>query len=290
MNLEQQSRQDLNEPEGTRTFFSNPYLLLPLDSLLPTEIPIRHMRSVLDVGCGTGEWACEIAQKYPHLHINGLDTSTSSLEQAMQRASLANITTVSFLQCELSRPLSLLDQSYDIIHIHSLVSLLMTARREQLLTEIQQLLNPGGWLSVADYEQGATSSPAFNELSRISLKGLGALCGNLIPSSSNYSAGVHLYGLLVDSGLVDVSYTIHAVDYGINSHPRTPQFLSDIITDMIHFKPALLLLNLTDSETFDALIGQAQQELYSPYSCGYAYLISAVGRKERDDTSESPEP
>ncbi|MGH2509037.1 MAG: hypothetical protein ACRDHZ_16775, partial [Ktedonobacteraceae bacterium] len=107
-----------------------------------------------------------------------------------------------------------------------------------------------------------------------------ALGGSIAPASPTQGVAARLYGFLVDAGLIDVSYTVHAVDYGVNSRPGTRQFLDDLVIGMIGFKPYVLNLGLTDSETFDHLIEQSKVELYQPDSCGYAYLISAVGRKD----------
>lgn len=280
MNLEENYWQDTDESEEARAFFGNPYMMLALGDPLPQVIPMEHVRFVLDIGCGTGEWARSLAKKHPHIHVVGIDTSSQLIRKAIQFTLKENVNSVSFLHFDSAQSLDFPRESYDIVHVHSLASFIMTEMRDKILDEMLRVLKPKGWLNIVDYEQGSTSSAAYNRLSVMGLAGVGSLGGTLIPSSSHYGVAARLYGFLVDAGLIDVSYSVHAVDYGIQSRPQTSQFLNDLVVGMINFKPFLLMLGLTDSETFDALIEQARQELYQFDSCGYAYLISAFGRKE----------
>jgi SAM-dependent methyltransferase len=271
--------QNTEESEEARAFFGNPYMMLSLGRLLPKAIPMEDVHLVLDIGCGTGEWALGLAREYPHVRIVGIDTSPDLIRRAIGHALEESITSVSFWQFDPTQPLDFPSASHDVVHVHSLASFIMTAMRDRILDEMLRVLKLGGWLNIVDYEQGSTSSEAFNRLSVMGLKGVGSLGGSLIPSSSNYGVAARLYGFLVDAGMTDVSYTVHAVDYGIKSRPQTPRFIADLVVGMINFKPFLIMLGLTDEETFDRLVEQAKEELYSPDSCGYAYLISALGRK-----------
>ena len=278
--IKEQYWQNTDESEEARTFFGNPYMMLSLGSLLPEAIPMENVRVVLDIGCGTGEWARSLAREYPYIQITGIDTSPHLIRRAVSLAQAEGLNSVTFLLFDAAQPLDFPDESYDIVHVHSLASFVMTAMRDRILGEMLRVLKVRGWLNIVDYEQGSTSSEAFNRLSVMGLKGVGSLGGSLIPSDSIYGVATRLYGFLVAANMINVSYTVHAVDYGIKSHPQTSKFIDDLVVGMVNFKPFLLKLGLTDEQTFDLLIEQAKQELYHPDSCGYAYLISAVGRKD----------
>lgn len=45
----------------------------------------RNAYKVLDVGCGTGYWTQQLAERYPHAQITGLDLAPGMLAQARQR-------------------------------------------------------------------------------------------------------------------------------------------------------------------------------------------------------------
>lgn len=271
--------QETAASEVARLFFGNPYMMEAMGNLLPPVIDLTKVQKVLDIGCGNGEWARRLAQAYPHIHVIGIDTSLHLIHEAVRLAIEKDLHSTSFYQFDTAQTLDFSSASFDIVHVHSLASFISTAMWSTILEEMIRLLKVGGWLNIVDYEQGSSSSQAFNRLVIVGLAGVRALGGSIAPASSTQGVAARLYGFLVDAGMVDVSYTVHAVDYGINSHPNTRKFLDDLMIGMNNFKPFLLELGLITGETFDTLVEQAKIELYRSDSCGYAYLISAIGRK-----------
>lgn len=271
--------QETAASEVARLFFGNSYMMESLEDLLPPAIDLTQVHKVLDIGCGTGEWARRLAQANPQLHVIGIDTSRSLIQEAVDQAAKEGLRSVAFYQFDTAQSLEFASESFDVVHVHSLASFISTAMWSKILEEMIRLIRLGGWINIVDYEQGSTSSPAFNRLSVIGLAGVRALGGSVSPSSTTQGVAARLYGFLVDVGMIDVAYTVHAVDYGVNSHPGTRQFLDDLVRGMINFKPFIQQLGLIESELFDRLIEQARVELYAPDSCGYAYLISAIGHK-----------
>lgn len=272
--------QETAASEVARVFFGHPYMMEALGRLLPKAIDLSNVHKVLDIGCGNGEWARRLAKEQPHIHIIGIDTSQALVYEAAERAKRDGVNSLSFFQFGTAQALKFPNEHFDVVHVHSLASFISTAMWSRILDEMIRLLKIGGWLNIVDYENGTTSSAAFNKLAAMGMAGVRALGGSLAPSSPTRGAAARLYGFLVDAGLIDVTYSVHALDYGVNSHPGTRAFLNDFIIDMMDFKPFLLQLKLLDEVTFDDLLTQTRNDLFQPDSCGYAYLISAVGRKE----------
>lgn len=272
--------QETAASEVARVFFGHPYMMEALGNLLPPEIDLRYVQKVLDIGCGKGEWARRLAKRYPHIHVIGVDTSKPLIQEAVQQAQSEGLNSLSFLQFGTAQALNFPGESFDIVHVHSLASFVSTAMWSRILDEMIRVLKMRGWLNIVDYEHGTTSSQTFNKLAAMGMAGVRALGGSIAPSSPTLGVAARLYGFLVDAGLIDVAYSVHALDYGTNSHPGTRAFLDDFVVDMRDFKPFLLQLGLLDGDTFDALLAQTSSDFYQPDFCGYAYLISAVGRKE----------
>ena len=272
--------QESSASEVARTFFGNPYLLEALGNLLPPVIDLTKVQRVLDIGCGSGEWARRLVKAYPHLHVVGIDTSLHLIHEATSLAVAEGLIGLSFYQFTTTQPLAFPSESFDVVHVHSLASFISTAMWSRILEEMLRLLKINGWINIVDYEQGSTSSQAFNRLQSIGMQGVRALGGSLAPASPTQGVAARLYGFLVDAELVDVAYTVHAVDYGVNNRPGARQFLTDLVVGMLDFRAFVLQMGLIDSETFDTLVEQSKDELCRPDSCGFAYLISAIGRKQ----------
>ncbi len=272
--------QETAASEVARLFFGHPYMMESLGHLLPPAVDLRKVEKVLDIGCGRGEWARRLAKENPHIHVIGIDTSMKFIQEAGRLALADGLNSISFYQFGTAQALSFPDETFDVVHVHSLASFISTAMWSRILEEMIRVLKIGGWLNVVDFELGSTSSLAYNRLAVIGMAGVRALGGSIAPASFTQGVAARLYGFLVDAGMLDVAYTVHAVDFGVNSRPTTRAFLDDFVGDMISFKPFILQLGLVDEQTFDSLLSQAREELYAPDSCGYAYLISAIGRKD----------
>src|SRR5579863_2289018 len=81
-----------------RVFFGHAYMIDALGTLLPSNIDLRPVHKVLDVGCGNGEWARRLGRAYPHIHVIGVDTSQELLQEAVTRASQEGLASLSFYQ------------------------------------------------------------------------------------------------------------------------------------------------------------------------------------------------
>ena len=266
--------------EVARVYFGHPYMIDALGSVVPPAIDLGNVRRVLDVGCGQGEWARRLVREHPEIQVIGLDTSLPLIHEAVGLARAEKLESLAFYQIGTAQALDFPEQSFDLVHAHSLASFISNAMWSRILEEMLRVLKEGGWLNLVDYEHGTTASEAFNQLAALGMEGVRALGGGASPSSPSLGGAVRLYSHLVDIGLLDVAYTMHLVDFGVNSHPTTRAFLDDFVVDMTKFKPFLLQLGLTTDETFETLLAQTKIDFYLPDSCGYAYLISAIGRKE----------
>ncbi len=96
--------------------------------------------TVLDVGCGTGSLALELA---PHAgHVHAVDISREMLKIANRKASDLGIDNVSFHQATLEEPPSFEPKSFDVVCAFNILHLV--ADREQTLRWLFRMLRPGG--------------------------------------------------------------------------------------------------------------------------------------------------
>lgn len=111
--------------------------------LLLRQLP-RPCSRVLDVGCGAGAFAAELATRAEH--VDALDRSPAMIEQA-RRVVPANVTCV--LADVLSEPLP--DACYDAIVSNTA---LHHMRLDQALPRLARALRPGGVLAVVALPRG----------------------------------------------------------------------------------------------------------------------------------------
>src|SRR5579872_5017801 len=79
-----------------------------------SDIPSMH--SILDLGCGPGQWARDVALQYPQIKVTGVDISNIMIEYAQAHASVGKIPNVSFEVMDITKPLDLPNNSFDLVN------------------------------------------------------------------------------------------------------------------------------------------------------------------------------
>ncbi|KAH7908542.1 S-adenosyl-L-methionine-dependent methyltransferase [Hygrophoropsis aurantiaca] len=130
--------------------------LAPLDRYAEPGI-----RNILDLGCGTGLWALEMASEFPEADVIGIDTTLPRISAPRENCR--------FMITDITTRFSFEDNSFDVVQMRIVPSL---ANRENILQEIWRVLRPGGFvlfLEPAEIFSGATQSrpPSFLEEDRL---------------------------------------------------------------------------------------------------------------------------
>ena len=111
---------------------------------------VPNSESILDVGCGAGNYSLMMLSKIPNLNCTLLDLSGKMLEKAMERVSVATSGNVSIFQSDI-RDILLPDASFDIILAGAVLHHLRDDLEwETTFVKLFRLLKPGGCLMISD--------------------------------------------------------------------------------------------------------------------------------------------
>jgi ubiquinone/menaquinone biosynthesis C-methylase UbiE len=106
---------------------------------------------VLDVGCGTGTLAIEVARSVGKAGlVVGIDPSTQQIAWASSKAARRNLP-VQF-QIGVIEQLPFPDQTFDVVLSSLMMHHLPAPLKRQGLAEISRVLKPGGRLVIADFK------------------------------------------------------------------------------------------------------------------------------------------
>lgn len=113
------------------------------------QAELRPGQRVLDLGCGTGTLAIEMASRCPGLHVFGLDGAPEVLATAEQKAARAGveITWQQGLATSLPYPDASFDRVVSTLFFHHLPS----RDKVSAARELHRVLRPAGQLHVADW-------------------------------------------------------------------------------------------------------------------------------------------
>jgi len=105
-------------------------------------------KRILDIGCGIGGPALEMARSYD-ARVTGIDLETTLIERARSDASKAGLQDQCQFQAVEIGPLPFADESFDIVISSGAVT--QTDNKTGLFTDILRVLAPGGHLSCYEW-------------------------------------------------------------------------------------------------------------------------------------------
>jgi ubiquinone/menaquinone biosynthesis C-methylase UbiE len=114
---------------------------------------------VLDVGCGTGQFAVAIAPLVAH--ATGADLTPAMLDKARAQQAKAGVVNVDWLQAD-STDLPVADGAFDIVTSRSMLH--HAADPAATLAEMRRACTPGGRIAVLDLTPAPEKSPAFDAI------------------------------------------------------------------------------------------------------------------------------
>jgi ubiquinone/menaquinone biosynthesis C-methylase UbiE len=111
---------------------------------------LQSGETVLDVGCGTGTLAMEVARRVGREgRVAGVDPGTQQIARARAKAARRHLP-IEF-QVGVIEQLAFPDQTFDVIFSTLMMHHLPTSLKRQGLAEIARVLKPGGRLVIADF-------------------------------------------------------------------------------------------------------------------------------------------
>jgi ubiquinone/menaquinone biosynthesis C-methylase UbiE len=262
-------------------------LLVQEGRLCPDIIPVNRMKSVLDLGCGAGEWIFDLARRYPQLqHIYGIDTNEAALNQAKARRNLAGLRQVELRKIDLLEPLLIPDHYLDLVHMRHCAGFIAPSLWPYILSECVRILRTRGWLVLVEMEICEISSPAFRALHRAALQALSTLGRTMDSTGVTFGVAARLYGMLLHTPLEEIRYDLHIIDLGFMSGSNAQVFLTEILRQAFLVKPVIIQQRILSAARFDRLLSQVARELRAPDLCGWGVIISAYGRQPEQPERE----
>jgi 2-polyprenyl-3-methyl-5-hydroxy-6-metoxy-1,4-benzoquinol methylase len=169
-----------DESEGARQFVMQRWLREMTGGLLPEQPDLSAMSNVLDVACGAGAWAIELARAFPHLRVTGIDHRPHLLNYARALAQEQGLTNATFAVGDLREDEQEGKQerqhaerafsspgAFDLVHLAYSATWMRHADYPTLLRRLWHLCRPGGILRWTESDMPATTSPALAALAAL---------------------------------------------------------------------------------------------------------------------------
>ncbi len=247
-----------------------------MGGLFSERADLATVQSILDLGCGPGQWALDVAFAYSHIEVVGMDISETMVHYANARARSQLLSNASFEVGDITQPLDFPDNSFDLIN-GRLIAFLTPQQWTHLLQECKRILRPGGTLRLTENESVFTS-PATDALFSLFYRAQAKAGQSFSPAGRTLGITPRLNYLLRQGGYTNVQYKAHALDYsaGNPNHEVMSEVMSLFLTLM---RPFLVGMGVTTPEEVEQLLYQMNIEMYQEDFCALLYLLTVWGNK-----------
>lgn len=113
---------------------------------------------MLDIACGPGAWALDVAQAFPQKRVTGIDISRMMVQYAKAEAREKGLYNASFQVMDALKPLAFADDSFDLVNARFITGFMSKAASPILVRECMRILRPGGILRLTECESPLTNS------------------------------------------------------------------------------------------------------------------------------------
>lgn len=267
-----------NTAEMARLINQSRLLTQCLGGLFPEEIDPAHLGSVLDIACGPGGWALDVARDYPHMQVTGVDISKLTTEFAQYMARERALNNAEFKLMNVLKPLEFPDNSFDIVNARLLIGLMPARIWPDFIQECRRVTRPGGYTILTECDSIISNGPSFEYLN-----GLGTLAFKKVgisfsPDGRHFGITPMIGRFLRDAGYHNVQSRAYGIDWSADTDLHKG-FYQDFVTIFKQGQPLLIKTGLITQEEADVHYERALYEMMQDDFCAIWYYRRVWGQK-----------
>jgi len=269
-----------NAAEMARLINQDRILTRCMGGLLPPQLDLSDIHDVLDIACGPGGWALDVAKVYPDMRVTAIDISQIMTEFARYQVREQELHNTHFIVMDALKPLDFPDNSFDFVNARFISGFMPKMKWPALMQECLRILRPGGIVRLTEFESTISNSFAVDRMSELLAKAMYKAGQSFSPTGWQVAMTPMLERFLRDAGIQHIQQAAHA----LNSSAKTKEYLGQYQNLMVGFKlgqPYLVRMGVITPQEAERLYQQAMEEMMEPDYCAVLYFLSAWGEKPR---------
>jgi ubiquinone/menaquinone biosynthesis C-methylase UbiE len=219
---------------------------------LPEPHDLEKMQSILDVACGPGGWVIDVAWRYPHLQVVGVDISETAISYANLHAQERKLRNASFRCMNVLEPLDFPDHTFDLVNARFLVSVLPRTFWPTFIAECVRVLRPGGILRLTEPEVNFTTSAALNTNAGYLAQAMKQAGLGFSLDGSQFNITPMLARLLRNAGCRDIGRRAHVIDISAGEEAHDG-FYETMVSAALLARPFLIRMGVAAQDELDEL-------------------------------------
>ncbi len=252
-----------------------------MGGLFPQQLDLSHIHDILDIACGPGEWALDVARTYLEKQVIGIDISELMIEYAGYLAKDQKLPNAHFQIMNALKPLDFPDNSFDFVNARFLTGFMSKDAWPRLVQECWRVTRPGGFIRLAEFESYISNSAAVEQLNGMIAMSFYKIGRSFSPCGLQFATTPMLGKLLRDAGFQRIQQMPHIVDCSAGTEAYLSQY-QNLMTLFKLLQPFFIQARVATQEEAERLYQQALEEMKSPdYRC-LGYFLSVWGEKPRE--------
>jgi ubiquinone/menaquinone biosynthesis C-methylase UbiE len=237
---------------------------------------LASINHVLDIACGPGVWALEVAFAHPQIQVTGIDASRTNVRYAQAQAQAQSLVNVDFQAMDVVQGLSFDDHTFDLVNAKFIDDRIPINAWPAVLQSCQRVLRPGGTMRITTSELTVTNSKAYEELLR--LYTLALYKAGYCVSGNGYhtGTGAMLNWTLGQVGYQRVQRCAYVIDYSHGTKASEENY-ANLAVQMQLNKQFLMDMEVVTDDHFEALYHEATIDLLSSNYCSMWYFLTMWG-------------
>jgi ubiquinone/menaquinone biosynthesis C-methylase UbiE len=249
-----------------------------MGGFFPGQFDTSNIHDVLDIACGPGGWANDVAQSFPHMRVTGVDISVLMTDYARTQATFHKLNNARFSVMNILQSLDFPDNSFDLVNARFLFAFMPPAAWPKLAQECYRILRPGGAFCLTESEWSISNCLAAETLIGLFTKALKMAGQSFSPDGRQVGITPMLTRFLRDAGFAHVKKMPHAIDYSAG----TEAFASTYQNHMVVFKllqPFMVKMGVATAEEIEVFYQRSLTEMVQDDFCAIWFYLTAWGSK-----------
>jgi ubiquinone/menaquinone biosynthesis C-methylase UbiE len=264
-----------NEEELARLQLQDQLVTTGMGGALPEQKDLGRFQSVLDVGCGTGNWLITLAQQLPtNSLLIGADVSRRMVEYARNQAKEQGVADhVEFHVMDALRMLEFPHAYFNLVNQRFGMSYLRTWDWPGLLQEYQRITKPGGIVRITESDLFMSNTPAFNALYDLFVNAMSSAGHLFFPERDGVTRA--LEPTMRQAGFLDLQTRHYQLEYRAGTSEG--QLFSEDVKQAFRSAMPFLRKWTKIPHDFESLYQQGLQEMQQPNFIGTWRLLTVWG-------------
>jgi SAM-dependent methyltransferase len=249
-----------------------------MGGIFPEQIDLNGVEHVLDLGCGPGGWALEVAYTYSDMQVVGVDISERMIAYANAQAQVQHRSNARFQVMDILQPLTFADSSFDLINTRLISTFMPNTKWLPLFAECLRVLRPGGLLRVTEVSLGMSNKPHFERSFQMGLRVLHQAGMSFSPSGIYHATVQMIPFFFRQSGLTIEGHMAHFIEFSAGTEAQQ-SFYYDCLMMFQLVEPLVTKLQFDNAENWRATYQRGLAEMFEEDFCAAWMLLTVWGRK-----------